>query len=267
MANELNSEYDKLFLERLLNHPILTAEQELHLLRQAKQGDKKAKDRLIECNARWVFTLAKYHCGQLSIFDAFQEGSIALKTAIEKFDYRKGFKFSTYATWWIRKAIREANYDTNLIRIPIPVIEMLPRYREICDQSDRQLTSDEVASRLGVTVARLADIIQAAMIKGGVWSLDYSYRHLNNRARKLEEEIEDQTAPTSIFDDFGPVFIEAIDRLKHHEQRIIRYLFVEERDVAEVAQLEKTTVTAIHRRIRIALKKLRRPLSAYAASL
>jgi len=107
--------------------PLLTADQEVSLAKRVERGDRAAKTQMIEANLRLVVSIAKPHVGRgLSLLDLIQEGSLGLMRAVEKFDYRRGFKFSTYATWWIRQAVARAAADKGrTIRIPIHMVERL----------------------------------------------------------------------------------------------------------------------------------------------
>ena len=144
----------QLFLREIGRHPLLTAADEVELSKRIERGDMEAKKRMIECNLRLVVSIAKNYRNQgLPFLDLIQEGTIGLVRAAEKFDYRKGFKFSTYATWWIRQAVARALADkARTIRMPVHVVEKLNKIgrieRKLLGELGREPTTEEIAREL-----------------------------------------------------------------------------------------------------------------------
>src|SRR3954467_7110445 len=142
----------RLYLREIGKVPLLTADQEVYLAKRIERGDMGAKTQMIEANLRLVVSIAKSYLGRgLSFLDLIQEGSLGLIRAVEKFDYRKGYKFSTYATWWIRQAVTRAIADkARTIRIPVHMVEKLNKVvhieRQLVQRLGREATPEEVAA-------------------------------------------------------------------------------------------------------------------------
>ncbi len=157
----------KIYLQQIGRIKLLDSQGELELARRIAEGDEDAKKRLVRSNLRLVVSIAKKYIGRgLSFLDVIQEGNLGLIRAAEKFDYRKGFKFSTYATWWIQQSIvRGISEKSRMIRLPIHMIELLTKMRKVQHQLshelNRQPTQDEMANRMEVPVSKIAAIIQA----------------------------------------------------------------------------------------------------------
>lgn len=155
----------KVYLKDIGKVPLLTAEEEIELAKRAKEGDEDAKNRLCEANLRLVVSLAKKHSGKngLSFLDLIQEGNLGLIKAVEKFDYTKGFKFSTYGTWWIRQHISRAIADqARIIRIPVHMTETINKLarvtKQLTQEYGREPTVPELCKALNMTEERLAEI-------------------------------------------------------------------------------------------------------------
>jgi RNA polymerase primary sigma factor len=146
--------------------PLLTADEEVSLAKRIGRGDASAKRRLIEANLRLVVSIARRYADRgLPILDLIQEGNLGLIHAVEKFDYRRGFKFSTYATWWIRQAITRALADqTRTIRVPVHVVEQIGRLRrahgQLLAEMGREPTPEEIAVEMGTTPAKVREILK-----------------------------------------------------------------------------------------------------------
>ena len=157
-----------LFMREIGKVPLLTADQEVTLAKRVERGDMAAKTQMIEANLRLVVAIAKPHLGRgLSFLDLIQEGSLGLIRAVEKFDYRKGFKFSTYAHWWIRQAVQRAIADTaRTIRIPVHMFERLNRVtyaqRQLVQFLGREPRPDEIAAELELTSEEVRQILRMA---------------------------------------------------------------------------------------------------------
>ena len=156
----------RLYLRSIGRVNLLTAEQEVSLAKRIERGDMRAKQRMIEANLRLVVSIAKSYLGRgLTFLDLIQEGSMGLIRAVEKFDYRRGYKFSTYATWWIRQAVTRAIADKGrTIRIPVHMVEKLNKVvhveRQLVQQLGREPTPEEVAAELETTVREVRDVLR-----------------------------------------------------------------------------------------------------------
>jgi RNA polymerase primary sigma factor len=160
----------RLYLREIGKVPLLTADQEVHLAKRIERGDMGAKRQMIEANLRLVVSIAKGYLGRgLSFLDLIQEGSLGLIRAVEKFDYRKGFKFSTYATWWIRQAVTRAIADkARTIRIPVHMVEKLNKVvhieRQLVQRLGREPTPEEIAEELEITTEEVREILRMAQL-------------------------------------------------------------------------------------------------------
>jgi RNA polymerase primary sigma factor len=158
----------RLYLRAIGRVNLLTAEQEVLLARRIERGDMLAKEHMIEANLRLVVSIAKSYLGRgLTFLDLIQEGSMGLIRAVEKFDYRRGYKFSTYATWWIRQAVTRAIADKGrTIRIPVHMVEKLNKVvhveRQLVQELGRDPTPDEIAIELETTVREVRDVLRLA---------------------------------------------------------------------------------------------------------
>ena len=158
----------RMYLKDIGKIPLLTPEREKYLAEQIAVGSKSAKDELIEANLRLVVSIAKRHVGKGMYFlDLIQEGNLGLIKAVEKFDYSKGYKFSTYATWWIRQAITRAIADqARTIRIPVHMVETIHKVsriaRQLLQEFGREPTTDEIAEKLGITAEKVREIMKIA---------------------------------------------------------------------------------------------------------
>jgi RNA polymerase primary sigma factor len=165
----------QLFMNEIGRYPLLTKDEEVELAKRVERGDKDAKDRMVNSNLRLVVSIAKRYQGHgLSLLDLIQEGIIGLIRAVEKFDHRKGFKFSTYATWWIRQAVqRGVANKSREIRIPVHIVEREQRIaraeRELAAKLGRAPKDDEVAERTRLRVDQVREVREAAR---AVTSLD-----------------------------------------------------------------------------------------------
>jgi len=159
----LSSDSVQMYLREIGRIPLLVAQEEKDLAKRIEEGDEEAKKKLTQANLRLVVSLAKKYVGRsphLTLLDLIQEGNIGLFKAVEKFDYRKGFKFSTYATWWIRQAITRALADqARTIRIPVHMVETISKYqqvkRRLLQDLGREPLPEEVASEMGVDVGKI----------------------------------------------------------------------------------------------------------------
>jgi RNA polymerase primary sigma factor len=160
----------RLYLREIGKVPLLTADQEVYLAKRIERGDMAAKTQMIEANLRLVVSIAKSYLGRgLSFLDLIQEGSLGLIRAVEKFDYRKGYKFSTYATWWIRQAVTRAIADkARTIRIPVHMVEKLNKVvhieRQLVQRLGREPRPDEIAEELEMTTEEVREILRMSQL-------------------------------------------------------------------------------------------------------
>ena len=160
----VSSDPVRLYFHEMGKVPLLTGVEEVALARRIERGDAAARRKLIESNLRLVVSIAKRHAGRgMPLLDLIQEGNLGLMRAVEKFDYRRGFKFSTYATWWIRQAITRALADqSRTIRVPVHMVENIQTYvrvqRLLIQEIGREPVPEEIAAEMGVTVATIREI-------------------------------------------------------------------------------------------------------------
>jgi RNA polymerase primary sigma factor len=218
----------RLYLRSIGRVSLLTAEQEVMLARRIERGDMDAKQQMIEANLRLVVSIAKSYLGRgLTFLDLIQEGSMGLIRAVEKFDYRRGYKFSTYATWWIRQAVTRAIADKGrTIRIPVHMVEKLNKVmhveRALVQQLGREPTPAEIATELGTTVREVRDVMRMAQqpisLEKPIGEEDES---------ELGDFVEDQTAESP--------FEQAADCLRRENlRRALAALPEREREVIEM---------------------------------
>ncbi|MCC8127638.1 MAG: RNA polymerase sigma factor RpoD [Clostridiales bacterium] len=159
----------RMYLKEIGKIPLLSFEEEIELAKRMEAGDTEAKERLAEANLRLVVSIAKRYSGRgMQLLDLIQEGNLGLIKAVEKFDYRKGYKFSTYATWWIRQAITRAIADqSRTIRIPVHMVETINRMirtsRQLVQELGREPTTEEIAEKMGVPVERVEELRQISL--------------------------------------------------------------------------------------------------------
>jgi len=164
----MSSDPVKIYLKEIGRFPLLSAEEEIDLATRMAQGDSYARRRLSEANLRLVVSIAKKYVGRgMQFLDLIQEGNLGLIKAVEKFDYTKGYKFSTYATWWIRQAITRAIADqARTIRIPVHMVETITKVKKISSQllhkNGHEPTADEIAKEINLPVDRVREIIRIA---------------------------------------------------------------------------------------------------------
>ncbi len=218
----------RLYLRAIGRVSLLTAEQEVMLARRIERGDMVAKQQMIEANLRLVVSIAKSYLGRgLTFLDLIQEGSMGLIRAVEKFDYRRGYKFSTYATWWIRQAVTRAIADKGrTIRIPVHMVEKLNKVvhveRQLIQQLGREPTPEEIAAELDTTVREVRDVLRMAQQP---ISLEKPVGEEDDSA--LGDFVEDQTAESP--------FELAAERLRRENlRRALAALPEREREVIEM---------------------------------
>lgn len=194
--DDISDDSVRLYLREIGKIPLLNPEEELELAHKVKEGDKDAKDKMAEANMRLVVSIAKRYSGRgLDFLDLIQEGNTGLLRAVEKFDPDKGFKFSTYATWWIRQAITRAIADqARTIRIPVHMVEtinkLLRTQRRLTQELNREPTNEEIAAAMEMEVDKVEYVMK---IKQDITSLDANIRDDDDDST-LSDFIEDDEA-------------------------------------------------------------------------
>jgi RNA polymerase primary sigma factor len=221
----------RLYLREIGKIPLLTAEEELALAQRVVKGDKRAKDQMAEANMRLVVSIAKRYVGRgLDLLDLIQEGNTGLLRAVEKFDPDRGFKFSTYATWWIRQAITRAIADqARTIRIPVHMVEtinkLLRTQRRLTQELNREPTNEEIAAAMEMDVDKVEHIMK---IKQDISSLDASVRD-DEEDSVLGDFIEDEDAKTPTESASEQLLKEQVRQilssLTEREQKILKLRF------------------------------------------
>ena len=221
----------RLYLREIGKIPLLKKDEELALAKRVVAGEKKAKDQMAEANMRLVVSIAKRYVGRgLDLLDLIQEGNTGLLRAVEKFDPDKGFKFSTYATWWIRQAITRAIADqARVIRIPVHMFEtinkLLRTQRRLTQELNREPTNEEIAKAMEMEVAKVEHIMK---IKQDIHSLDASVRD-DEEDSVLGDFIEDEDTVTPEESATGSLLKEHVksmlDGLTEREQKILKLRF------------------------------------------
>lgn len=221
----------RLYLREIGKIPLLTGEEELALAKRVVAGEKRAKDKMAEANMRLVVSIAKRYVGRgLDLLDLIQEGNTGLLRAVEKFDPDKGFKFSTYATWWIRQAITRAIADqARTIRIPVHMVEtinkLLRTQRRLTQELNREPTNEEIGNEMGLDVDKVEHIMK---IKQDIHSLDQSVRDDEDDST-LGDFIEDEDAKSPLEAASEQLLKsqvkDMLSALSEREQKIIRLRF------------------------------------------
>ena len=183
----------KIYLKEIGRVPLLTAEEEIELAQRMTQGDSYAKKRLSEANLRLVVSIAKKYVGRgMQFLDLIQEGNLGLIKAVEKFDYTKGFKFSTYATWWIRQAITRAIADqARTIRIPVHMVETITKVKKVSSQllheNGHDPSADEIAEKLDMLLKEQLNDVLSTLTDREAKVLKLRFGLEDGRSRTLEE--------------------------------------------------------------------------------
>lgn len=229
--DDISDDSVRLYLREIGKIPLLTAEEELALARKVVSGDKRAKDAMAEANMRLVVSIAKRYVGRgLDLLDLIQEGNTGLLRAVEKFDPDRGFKFSTYATWWIRQAITRAIADqARTIRIPVHMVEtinkLLRTQRRLTQELNREPTNEEIAQAMEMDVDKVEHIMK---IKQDISSLDASVRD-DEEDSVLGDFIEDEDTKTPTESASEQLLKEQVKQilgtLTDREQKILKLRF------------------------------------------
>ncbi|MFH1180991.1 MAG: sigma-70 family RNA polymerase sigma factor [bacterium] len=230
--SELSADSIQMYLREIGKVPLLSGEEEIELAKRKEKGDKEAEKKIIEANLRLVVSIAKKFTGSkgLSLLDLIQEGNIGLFRAVEKFEYRKGYKFSTYATWWIRQAITRALADqSRTIRIPVHMVETINKFqqvqRQLVQDLGREPLPEEIAAEMGEDIDKVRHVIK---ISQDTISLETSIGE-DDEDSTLEDFIEDvknvtpdRSAALQLLKDYVK---EVIAELTPREQKILEMRF------------------------------------------
>ena len=258
----------RMYLKEIGKVPLLSAEEEIKLAQRMEEGDEEAKKRLAEANLRLVVSIAKRYVGRGMLFlDLIQEGNLGLIKAVEKFDYRKGYKFSTYATWWIRQAITRAIADqARTIRIPVHMVETINKVKKVSSQllhtNGHEPTADEISDELDMPVDKVREIMRVAQepvsLETPIGEEEDSH---------LGDFIPDDDAPAPA-DAASHTLLkeqlaEVLDTLTPREEKVLRLRFGLEdgrsRTLEEVGKEFNVTRERIRQIEAKALRKLRHP--------
>ncbi len=260
----------KMYLKEIGNIPLLSAEEERELSRRmVEENDKYARDRLIDSNLRLVVSIAKHYQNMhnMPFLDLIQEGNLGLMRAVEKFDYNKGFKFSTYGTWWIRQSITRAISDqARLMRLPVHMVETISRYnkavKELLQELGRDPSIDEIAAKLNTTVQKVMEIQK---ISQDPISLESKMGHEEDS--KIGDLIPDENtlSPADVAQQnmLKEQLMGVLETLTPREQKVIRLRYglddTHPRTLEEVGREFSVTRERIRQIEAKALRKLRHP--------
>ena len=258
----------RMYLKEIGKVPLLSAEEEIELALRMEDGDEEAKKKLAEANLRLVVSIAKRYVGRGMLFlDLIQEGNLGLIKAVEKFDYRKGFKFSTYATWWIRQAITRAIADqARTIRIPVHMVETINKLirvsRQLLQELGREPTPEEIAEEMNMPVERVREILK---ISQEPVSLETPIGEEEDS--HLGDFIPDDNIPVpadaAAFTLLKEQLLEVLSTLTDREQKVLRLRFGLDdgraRTLEEVGKEFNVTRERIRQIEAKALRKLRHP--------
>ena len=258
----------RMYLKEIGMVPLLSAEEEIELAKRMENGDQEAKKRLAEANLRLVVSIAKRYVGRGMLFlDLIQEGNLGLIKAVEKFDYRKGYKFSTYATWWIRQAITRAIADqARTIRIPVHMVETINKLirvsRQLLQELGREPTPEEISEEMGMPVDRVREILK---ISQEPVSLETPIGEEEDS--HLGDFIQDDNVPVpaeaASFTLLREQLVEVLGTLTEREQKVLRLRFGLDdgraRTLEEVGKEFNVTRERIRQIEAKALRKLRHP--------
>lgn len=258
----------RMYLKEIGKVPLLTAEEEVELAKRMAEGDEMAKRKLVEANLRLVVSIAKRYVGRGMLFlDLIQEGNLGLIKAVEKFDYEKGFKFSTYATWWIRQAITRAIADqARTIRIPVHMVETINKLirisRQLLQEYGREPLPEEIAEEMGIPEEKVREIMKIAQepvsLETPIGEEEDSH---------LGDFIPDDEAPApaeaAAFTLLKEQLMDVLDTLTSREEKVLRLRFGLDdgraRTLEEVGKEFNVTRERIRQIEAKALRKLRHP--------
>ena len=258
----------RMYLKEIGKVPLLSAEEEIAYARRMDEGDEEARKRLAEANLRLVVSIAKRYVGRgMQFLDLIQEGNLGLLKAVEKYDYKKGFKFSTYATWWIRQAITRSIADqARTIRIPVHMVETINRLvrtsRQLLQELGREPKPEEIAERMEISVDRVREIMKISQdpvsLETPIGEEEDS--HLGDFIQDDNVEVPIDAATSKLLHE---QLMEALSTLTEREQKVLRLRFGlddgKPRTLEEVGREFDVTRERIRQIEAKALRKLRHP--------
>ena len=258
----------RMYLKEIGKVPLLSPDEEIELAKKIELGDEEAKKKLAESNLRLVVSIAKRYAGRgMQLLDLIQEGNLGLIKAVEKFDYRKGYKFSTYATWWIRQAITRAIADqARTIRIPVHMVETINRLvrtqRQLVQKLGREATPEELAKELDMPVERVREIMKISQdpvsLETPIGEEEDS--HLGDFIQDNNVEVPADAATYTLLHE---QLMDVLSTLTEREQKVLRLRFGLDdgrpRTLEEVGRQFNVTRERIRQIEAKALRKLRHP--------
>ena len=254
----------RMYLKEMGKYPLMTAEQEVECAKRIEAGDMSAKDELAEANLRLVVSIAKKYVGRgMSFLDLIQEGNIGLMKAVERFDYRKGYKFSTYATWWIKQAITRAIADqARTIRIPVHMVDTINKVmraqRDLLNELGREPEPEEVAKELNLTIEKVNEVMKLAQepvsLETPIGEEEDS--HLGDFIQDDHIATPVQAATNTLLRE---KLIEVMDSLSDREKKVLIMRYGLERTLEEVGKEFHVTRERIRQIEAKALWKIKHP--------
>ena len=258
----------RMYLKEIGKVPLLTAQEEIELAKRMEDGDEEAKQKLCEANLRLVVSIAKKYVGRGMLFlDLIQEGNLGLIKAVDKFDWKKGYKFSTYATWWIRQAITRSIADqARTIRIPVHMVETINKLirvsRQLIQEKGREATPEEIAEEMGISEEKVREILKIAQepvsLETPIGEEEDS--HLGDF---IPDEDVPAPAEAAAFSMLKEQLVEVLDTLTEREQKVLKLRFGLDdgraRTLEEVGKRFDVTRERIRQIEAKALRKLRHP--------
>lgn len=263
----LNENPVSLYFKKISRYPVLTSEEEKELARRAAQGDNFAKTKLIQCNLRLVINIARksIHVSGLSVADLIQEGNLGLMVALDKFNYKLGYKFSTYATWWIKQAMFKAiSEQSHCMKIPVYIQETLSKYKKIKHSLEQkyncQVKSSVVADKMGISEDKINTFLNAftksLSIENSLSASDDKELNLSEIIEDVKQDVEAKIENTELRNDIK----KALEILKEKEQEVIVLRFGLEdnnrKTLEEIGNIYGVTKECIRQMEKRAIRKI-----------
>ena len=256
------------YIREISNYPQLSLEQERELAQKAKSGDEKAKQELIEANLRLVVTIAKkaIHMSHLPMIDLIQEGNLGLMAAADKFNYKLGYKFATYASWWIKQAMFKAiSEQSHCMKIPVYIQETLSKFskikREMENETNSYIKTEDVAKKMNIAPEKI-NIFLSAYTKP--ISIESGLENSDGKEMTVADIIEDEKASATYdveFEDLRSNILNVVSTLKEREQEVVRLRYglndSEKMTLEEIGNIYGVTKECIRQTELRALKKMR----------